>query len=168
MLTTTALKFEPNNLYILLSDLGYDYRFHWQLFLATSSSSGAIFYLVNRQDSNTSTTTTKTWVYETMSSADTSDFSTLIVALTVTVIEPILHDSLSDCLAQIPIKYSARFWEDITCRVWVKEALFALDYEGYINLVKSVDAIENEAKSLAVRNKYWGQQSVVKSAGSSV
>lgn len=57
-------------------------------------------------------------------------------------------------MAQIPIQYSARFREDITCRVWVKEALFALDDEGYIKLTKSVDAIDNEARSEAIKNKY--------------
>jgi hypothetical protein len=73
---------------------------------------------------------------------------------------------LLDRLWQIPIAYSTQFHESITCRVWLKEALFALDDEGYIKLTESVDDIEAEAKNLAMRNKSRGTKTVARSSGS--
>ncbi|RAH47538.1 uncharacterized protein BO95DRAFT_461918 [Aspergillus brunneoviolaceus CBS 621.78] len=71
-----------------------------------------------------------------------------------------------DRLAQVPIEYSTRFREAITCRVWLKEALFALDDEGYIKLMKDIGSIEDEAKGQAVRNRVARKVTVTKSAGS--
>ena len=158
-MATDALRFDSNSLYILLSDLGDDYRFHWGLYLAKSPESGIISHLTNPEN-------TTTWTYEAKSSANASSSGSLIIAVKVATIEPELVDTLCNRLAKIPIGYSAHFREDITCRVWVKEALFALDEDGYIKLVKSVDDIEMEAKTAAMVNKYRKQRSVIKSVGS--
>ncbi|KAJ5157345.1 uncharacterized protein N7482_008445 [Penicillium canariense] len=50
--------------------------------------------------------------------------------------------------------------------VWVKEALFELDDEGYIKLTQSVNEIEVEARNLAIRNKSQGKKTISRSAGS--
>lgn len=160
-MNSSDLNFDADGFYILLFDLGDSYRFHWGLYLAKSPDEGIIFQVINEGN-------TTTWIYDSKSINPVHHSQRLILALKVAVIEPILHDALGDRLAQIPIEYSARFREDITCRVWVKEALFALDEGGYLNLTTSVDAVENEARSLAIKNKYLNQQSVIKSAGSCV
>jgi hypothetical protein len=88
------------------------------------------------------------------------------VALKIGVLNPTFHQSLLDRLKEIPIAYSTRFHESITCRVWLKEALFALDDEGYINLTGSVNDIEREATNLAIQNKIQGKKTISRSAGS--
>ncbi|RAK74335.1 uncharacterized protein BO72DRAFT_516924 [Aspergillus fijiensis CBS 313.89] len=49
----------------------------------------------------------------------------------------------------------------MTCRVWVKEALVALDEEGYLFLpvggVQGVNKIEEEARGWAMRNRVAGR-----------
>lgn len=159
-MAVTSLNFEINGLYLLLSDRGDTYTFHWGLYLAKSSSDGVIFHLINPVNSTA-------WIYEAKSTRNVSQSVRLLLALQVGVLDPVLHGSLSDRLAQIPIQYSTRFREHMTCRVWIKEALFALNEEGYIKLIKSIDAIENEAKFQAMRNKSQGEQTVAKSSGSS-
>jgi hypothetical protein len=159
-MAVSHLNFETNYIYILLSDRGDSYRFHWALYLAKSNTDGVIFHLHNPVNSTT-------WAYESQPSSDIPDPDRLLLALEVGgVLEPLLHDSLGDRLAQIPIEYSTRFRENITCRVWIKEALFALNNEGYIKLIKSVDAIEEEAKILAMMNKTHRRRTVAKSSGS--
>lgn len=92
----------------------------------------------------------------------------LLVALKIGVLNPILHEPLLDRLKEIPIAYSTRFHESITCRVWLKEALFALDDEGYTKLTRSVNDIEVEARNLAIQNKSQGKKTISRSAGSQV
>lgn len=82
------------------------------------------------------------------------------------MLNPTLHAPFLERLRQIQIVDSVRFRERITCRVWLKEALFALDDEGYIMLTRSVDDIEAEARNVALRNKTLGRQTVVRSCGS--
>lgn len=82
------------------------------------------------------------------------------------MLDPTLHAHFLGRLRQIPIADSVRFRERITCRVWLKEALFALDEEGYIMLTRSVDDIEAEARNLALRNKSLGRRTVVRNDGS--
>lgn len=89
----------------------------------------------------------------------------LLAAIKIGVVDLVLHQALHDRLQQIPIAYSTRFHESITCLVWLKEALFALDDEGYIKLTRSVDEIEAEAKILAIQNKSMGQRTVSRSVG---
>ncbi|KAJ6186656.1 hypothetical protein N7519_007957 [Penicillium mononematosum] len=87
-------------------------------------------------------------------------------ALKIGELDPILHAHFLERLHQVPIVDSVRFRERITCRVWLKEALFALDDEGYIMLTRSVDDIEAEARNLGLRNKSLGRRTVVRSCGS--
>lgn len=156
---STPLNFDLDGLYIIMSDLGGNSRFHWTLYLETAFQSGEIFHLTTPDNSNE-------WVYENKPTPDMRDTSRLVVAIKVAVIEPDLHDALRIRLSEIPIQYSARFKEDVTCRVWLKEVLFELDNEGYIKLTDSVEGIEREVKLAAMRNKHRNLRSVIKSQGS--
>lgn len=89
----------------------------------------------------------------------------LIVAIKIGIIEPGLHQTLLDRLEQILIAYSTRFHESITCLVWLKEAIFSLDDEGYIQLTQTVDEIEAEARITAIHNKSMGQRGVSRNKG---
>ncbi|EZF74106.1 hypothetical protein H105_04119 [Trichophyton soudanense CBS 452.61] len=66
---------------------------------------------------------------------------------------------------EIPIEYSTRFKENITCRVWLKEAVHELNERGILNLHESVDSIEFEANSIALSSKATEKKSVKLSMG---
>ncbi|KGO42696.1 hypothetical protein PEX1_057320 [Penicillium expansum] len=154
------LTFEINGLYILLSDRGdKSYTFHWRLYLHQSAKSGSIYHLLNDIDPTI-------WRFEHLPDQTVIYNQALLGALKIGVLDPTLHAHFLERLHQIPIVDSVRFRERITCRVWLKEALFALDDEGYIMLTRSVDEIEAEARNLALQNKTLGRRTVVRSCGS--
>ncbi|OQD60804.1 hypothetical protein PENPOL_c020G08343 [Penicillium polonicum] len=154
------LSFEINGLYILLSNRGdKSYTFHWRLYLHQNTTSGSIYHLLNDLDSTI-------WRLEHLSNQTVVFNPLLLGALKIGVLGPTLHAPFLERLRQIPIVDSVRFREKITCRVWLKEALFLLDDEGYIMLTCSVDDIEVEARNLALRNKSLGRRTVVRSCGS--
>jgi hypothetical protein len=153
------LTFETNGLYILLSDRGEkSYTFHWRLYLHQSPTSGTIYHLLNDADPTI-------WRFEHLPEQTVLNDHALLGALKIGVLDPILQAHFLERLHQIPIVDSVRFRERITCRVWLKEALFALDDEGYIMLTRSVNDIEAEARNLALRNKSLGRSTVVRSCG---
>ncbi|GAD96724.1 hypothetical protein ANI_1_1546064 [Paecilomyces variotii No. 5] len=152
------LELDIDGLYILVRDLGDTYRFHWGLYLATKASTGDLFHAVN-------TVNKDSWAYEVRQDINLIDWR-FLAAVKVGVIETELHDALRSRLQEIPMTYSPRFKEEMSCRVWIKESLFALDNEGFIQLVGSVDAIDMEAKSEAMRNKLERRRTIIKSAGS--
>ncbi|EKV05794.1 putative Cytochrome P450 monooxygenase [Penicillium digitatum] len=154
--------FEENGLYILLSDRGdKSYTFHWGLYLHQATSSGFIYHLVNTVNSTT-------WRFEPKPNQNIANSQGLLVALKIGVLDSCLHQHFLDRLYQVPIADSVRFRERITCRVWLKEALHALDEEGYIKLTRSVNVIETEATTLAIQNKSLGRRMVARSNGSQV
>ncbi|KAJ5153682.1 uncharacterized protein N7500_009121 [Penicillium coprophilum] len=154
------MTFEVNGLYILLSDRGDNsYTFHWRFYLHQSPISGSIYHLLNDIDPTI-------WRFEHLPNQDVDYDPSLLGALKIGELDPTLHAAFLERLQQIPIVDSIRFRERVTCRVWLKEALFALDDEGYIILTRNVDDIEAEARNLALRNKSLGRRTVAKSSGS--
>lgn len=146
-----TLHFEPNNLYILLLDGGGAGIFKWQLYLATTIS-GRTFYITNESS--------PTWQYKS-EAVNMSTSGKVLLALKVGAVEPILHSALAARLGLVPLTlYSVRCRESLCCRVWVQEALFALDDEGYLIMRKSAKEFEQEAKRLAIVNKCQGVRSV--------
>ncbi|PLB53940.1 hypothetical protein P170DRAFT_431694 [Aspergillus steynii IBT 23096] len=156
----TPFPLDPNALYILLLDRGDSYLFHWALYLAKSASSGIMYHLINPD-----TTDPTTWKYEIQGISDGSYFSRVLLALKLGTLDPVVHDAVAGRLGDVPIQYSGRFKENVTCRVWLKEALYALDDEGYVELGRSVNEIDTEATHLAMINKSKRVRSVVTSRG---
>ncbi|KAJ6113676.1 hypothetical protein N7523_006993 [Penicillium sp. IBT 18751x] len=154
----TPLVFEANSLYLLIRDRGDTYVFLWSLYLTTTATEGIHFHIINEVGPTD-------WKYERTPTNEIPCLRDLLVALKIGVVGPTIHGALSDRLALVPLTiYSTRFRENLSCRVWVKEALFALDDEGYLNLEKTVQGIEEEAKYLAVMAKNKGDRKVVRSA----
>ncbi|KAJ5093583.1 hypothetical protein N7456_009444 [Penicillium angulare] len=152
--------FELNGLYILLFDRGgKSFTFHWSLYLHQTETSGYTYQLLNDGDSPF------TWYFDSGPSENIKYSDRLLVALPIGVLNPILHKAVHDRLSQIPITYSTRFDDRITCRVWLKEALFILDDEGYIGLLGPVNGIEAEATSYAIRNKGSRLKGTTRSTG---
>ncbi|KAJ5385275.1 hypothetical protein N7517_003186 [Penicillium concentricum] len=153
------LSLEPNTLYILLLDLGGSCLFEWKLYLTSTPTTGRTFHITNE-------TGPIAWQYKTEVVYSIASDMRVGLALKIGVIGPVMHTALRTRLALVPLAlYSGRFREGLCCRVWVKEALFALDDEGYIGLVQSVVDIEQEARQLGMLNKSRGTRSVVRSIG---
>ncbi|EFE29508.1 uncharacterized protein ARB_03586, partial [Trichophyton benhamiae CBS 112371] len=152
------LEFDENGFYILLSDRGDSWRFHWGLYLAKTKTSGIVYHLVNDTPSTD-------WRLEVKESGNVLQSNKLLGALKIGIIEPMLHEMLGQCLMEIPIEYSTRFKENITCRVWLKEAVHELNERGLLNIHESVDSIEFEANSIALSSKATKKKSVQLSMG---
>ena len=147
MAALKPLLFEPNALYILLLDRGDTYLFHWELYLAKSQVDGTAIHIIDDTGSSA-------WEYERVVTNEMPQLRRLLLALKIGSLTPLLHNALFERLAMVPLsQYSIRFRERLNCRVWVKEALFALDDEGYVNLRHAVSDIEEEAKYLAMLSK---------------
>ncbi|CAG8023499.1 unnamed protein product [Penicillium olsonii] len=155
---STHSDFEIDGLYVLLSDRGdKSFTFHWGLYLHQSIDSGYIYDLLSDAGSTN-------WRFDPRPSENVIGSRRVLVALKIGALDSTMHQSLLHRLEQIPLAYSTRFNENITCRVWVKEALFALDNEGYIGITSSVDDLEFEARNLALANKVGRKRTIRPSA----
>lgn len=104
------------------------------------------------------------WEYESASMTEIPQLRRLLLDLKIGALEPVLHSALAGRLALVPLMlFSTRFREQLSGRVWVKEALFAMDDEGYMNPGNSVCDIEEEAKYLAMVHKCKCERKVVRS-----
>lgn len=138
------LHFEPNGLYICLLDRGETYNFHWELYLAQTATTGVICHIVNDKGPSL-------WEFQTIPTNELPSLHRLLVALKIGTIAPMMHRPLCNRLGLIPLDlFSARYGESLTCRVWIKEALFALDDEGYVILAVNVADIDREANHHAL------------------
>lgn len=147
------ISFDTNGLYILVSDIGEVSQYHWGLYLALSSGHGIIFHTVNNRD------TSYQWQYQTKASTSVPSSKSLLVALKIAVMDPALHSPLAARLAAVPVI------PPVTCRLWLKRALFDLDNEGYIKLTKEVDDIEIEGIIFAEQSKKEDRRTTVNSRG---
>ncbi|KAJ5851983.1 uncharacterized protein N7529_011368 [Penicillium soppii] len=158
-MASQPLHFEPNSLYIILLDLGAACLFEWQLYLASTSTTGRAFQITNDAGP-------LAWKYKGEVVYDMATSSKLVVALQLGIIGPTMHAALAARLALVPLTvYSVRYRESLCCRVWILEALFALDDEGYLDNKKGVREIEQEARQSAILNKSRQTRSVVRSSG---
>ncbi|KAJ5650085.1 uncharacterized protein N7484_003808 [Penicillium longicatenatum] len=155
--STTSLVFEPNALYIAILDRGETYSFQWELYLAKTATEGIVFHITNEAGQ-------AKWEYDRAQTNQMPQQRRLLLALNIGSVEPVLHNALSDRLALVPLTpFSSRFSEQLNCRVWLKEALFVIDDEGYVNLGKGPAMIEEEARYLAMMCKSKHERKVVRS-----
>jgi hypothetical protein len=151
---------ESNGLYIVISNLGYDRLFHWGLYLATSPNEGLIYHLVGQVSIE------ETWYYRVKYSTGVPFAQELLLAFKIGVLDPALHEPMAQRLLEVPQGYSTRFGGRITSRIWVKEALYLLDQEGYIKLTADVNEIEAEAVDLASWNQPRDARTVARCSNS--
>lgn len=158
-MSVQPLNFETNGVYILLSERGESsYSFHWAIYLAKSEDDGVIYHITNPTGSTD-------WQYVTETTSEVSQSGRVLIGLQMGVLEPEFHDLFAERIAQIPIAYSMRFHEAASCRVWVKEALYLLDDEGFLKLSMGVEDVEREATILAIINKSRGARTLALSGG---
>lgn len=142
------ITFDPNSLYILLSDLGAERQFHWEFYLARTETDGQQYHLVNNAD------TGHKWKYLSRCSTGIPKALTLIVVMKIAAMDPALHGPLGVRLGAVSTA------PPVTCRVWLKRALSDLDEEGFIQLTGSVADIELELETAAVENRARNIRSV--------
>lgn len=150
------LHFEKDGLYILLFDIGNKFWFDWQMYLTETPESGKIYRIINPDPTNL-----KVWSYETEPDLNMIDSSSLLVAVKLTPLAYELHEALDEQLASISLGRSSRFRENMSSRVWVKEVLYKLGSTEFIELSKTIERIELEARSEAMRNKHQKKRSLI-------
>ncbi|KAE8353588.1 hypothetical protein BDV28DRAFT_164866 [Aspergillus coremiiformis] len=124
----------PSTLYILLQPRTFPSIFHWSFYITGTrepSTSGTMHDLTNSGGS-------QLWTYNSIpiNLLDPNPTSPAIAAIKVDVIDDMemLREAMEECLSNIPRTYSSLFREEMSCRVWVKEALWGLDQGGFIDL----------------------------------
>ncbi|KAL4904119.1 hypothetical protein BDW74DRAFT_179213 [Aspergillus multicolor] len=142
--------FEQNGLYILVSNINKVRQYHWSLYLATARDKGRIFHMVNSIETNYQ------WRYRSYMSANVPKSKTLIVAVRITVMDPVLHGPLGDRLEAVSTE------PPISRLVWLRRALKDLDDEGFIKLLAKMDEIELDAEMMAEDNLEHQKRSVEK------
>lgn len=147
------ISFDTDALYILLTDIGEVSQYHWAFYLAITPEHGIIYHTVNNRE------TGYRWQYQTKICTGVPSSTTLLVALRIAVMNPVLHGVLAERLAAVPVT------PPVTCRLWLKRALFDLDDEGYIMLTREVGDIEMEGILHAEENKKVNQRTAVNSKG---
>lgn len=141
------LQFEPNGLYLCVLDRGDTYNFHWELYLAVTPTTGTFCHIINDKQP-------ARWEFEAVNTNEMPSLRQLLVGLKIGSVSPMMHRPLCNRLGVIPLDpFSTRYGEPMNCRVWAKEALFALDDEGYVILATSVLDMDSEANHHALMAK---------------
>lgn len=133
-----ARQYENSSMYINLSLRGANPGFHWAIFVPTNTPSGYIWHAVNR---------TGGWELEAKESKDVPTSLDLCLSLKFGTVNSSNWNLVQDTLNANPAdgQPSSNTNEQFTCRVWVKDALYALQNAGIIHLVKPIDVIETQA-----------------------
>lgn len=105
--------FDTDGLYVVLSNMGEAFHFHWGLFLATTPDEGTTFHVTNGPGTGFK------WTYETKLNKNLKNSVTLIYASKIAVVDPVLHQPLAEQLAAVSIASSPRYGP-ISCRSWVR------------------------------------------------
>ncbi|OGM39332.1 hypothetical protein ABOM_012052 [Aspergillus bombycis] len=139
----------PSTLYILLQSRSTPSTFHWSLY--TTNTHGPLTWgmkhdLIEKAHR-------RLWTYNSApANLLESQSRPAIAAVKVDVIDDVemMRGALEECLGNVPrTAYSSRFREEMSCRVWVKEALWGLDQGGFIDLgdrgnVSGIQGVERE------------------------
>ncbi|KAK8147490.1 hypothetical protein G3M48_001532 [Beauveria asiatica] len=151
----TVLDLDINGLYILLSEQGLAYRWHWGLYLHKEKEWGYAMHITRPSDA-------VPWRYEDREVRNVIFSISVTIALKIAVILPDMDDALRGRIARVPVDDAAdanaaaatKRWGQLTCRTWLLRTLSELDDEGYISIrpAATVEEVEQEALSLAGSN----------------
>ncbi|KAM3522707.1 hypothetical protein NHJ13051_005498 [Beauveria bassiana] len=156
----TILDLDINGLYILLSEQGLAYRWHWGLYLHKEKERGYALHITRPSDA-------VPWRYEDREVRNVIFSVSITLALKIAVVTPDMDDALRGRIARVPVDDAAdanaadanaaavrERWGPLTCRTWLLRTLSELDDEGYISIkpAATVEEVEEEALSLAGSN----------------
>jgi hypothetical protein len=153
MSRTPYMTLEDNGLYILLSELDVEYKWHWGLYLSNYPHNGYVYHITNDNPAGK-------WIYETKTSTRVEYSDNIILALKIAAVHPDLRQALGERIRQISAQNNS--YGELTCRTWLLQVLHELDAEGYISLTGSVREVEAEAKDAATLAASRGNRRNVK------
>ncbi|KAB8228565.1 hypothetical protein BDV23DRAFT_183425 [Aspergillus alliaceus] len=138
----------PSTLYILLQSRSSPSTFHWSLYLTNTHppfTTGTKHDLTH-PPSPSPDLDPRTWTYSSfpIDLLSPNAASPAIAAVKVDVMDDaeMLREAMEECLGNVPRgSYSSRFREEMSCRVWVMEALWELDQGGFIDLGGRVNVL---------------------------
>lgn len=148
-MSTATAEFENNSIYIVLKlRSGGPPDFHWAIFVPTAKPQGILWHATN---------ITGGWAVETKTNYNLPLSMAFCVALRVGSITGAVDDfdTLKATMEGVPGTGVSSFHtqEVFDCRVWVKDALVALQDAGIINLTVDTSTIEQDAFDKAYQNR---------------
>ena len=133
-----ASSWQKNKLYILLSDRNNPGTFHWGLYLTEDDPHGGyIFHAVDEGG---------VWKLDCRHSKTVIASRRLLVAIEVGEDAEGMREHVANAAQEAARKAI------VNCRVFAKDCLALLGQMGVITIMKDVDAIEEEAKTLGQLN----------------
>ncbi|MCJ1257496.1 hypothetical protein MMC24_005322 [Lignoscripta atroalba] len=126
-----AAQYENNAIYVILSSRGAGSGFHWGIFLPTASPEGYVWHATNREGG---------WKLEHKKSKQVPFSLTLILSYKVGTVNGDTWDACFNALNSVPAagQPSVNTQERFCCRIWVKDALQALDNNRVIALTMGI------------------------------
>ncbi|KAJ5951933.1 uncharacterized protein N7479_010346 [Penicillium vulpinum] len=133
------------------SDRGAGVGFHWGLFIPTPTPLGDVWHATNESGG---------WNVKPNSSNKVPFSMSLILAYKISSISPSTFGACKGILDVVPYDYShsPNTGEPFSCRVWVKDAIIALQKKGIIVLPQEISLIEVELVKRASLHKLSVEQ----------
>lgn len=144
--TDLLSKFKNWSIYVILNLRGAESGFHWAIFIPTAAPLGTISHAVNRSGG---------WFYEVLETNTIPRSIELCLAIKIGSITSTNFTTLKSVLKDVPANGtpSTHTKEAFTCRVWVKDALIALQNAKLVQLPSSIEEIEQSAIEAAEKNR---------------
>ncbi|OQD76650.1 hypothetical protein PENDEC_c004G02113 [Penicillium decumbens] len=132
-----SAQYQNYSIYVMLKSRGALPGFHWLLFIPTTTPFGGERHATNE---------TGGWNVTPQSSDDAPFAMGLVLAYKIGSISPRAWEACKNVLDAVPYDYthSPNFSEPLSCRVWVKDALVALQENRIIALPQDLSLIERE------------------------
>lgn len=127
-----AHQFENWSIYVLLSSRGSLPGFHWGIFVPTDTPRGMFWHAINR---------TGGWHLEIIDTKTIPYSLSLCLAAKIGKIDSSACETLKKALEPVPGdgQPSQRNQEEFSCRVYVQDAIHALQTANVISLTKSIE-----------------------------
>ncbi|EGD95797.1 hypothetical protein TESG_03263 [Trichophyton tonsurans CBS 112818] len=130
-----AKQYENYSIYVMLSSRGANPGFHWGIFIPTNTPDGHLWHATDRE---------RGWKLDQRPSKNVPYSLSLVLAHKIGAVNNTNWQTCIDTLNGIPAgpHPSPNTGETFSCRIWVKDAIIALEKNGIITLNKSIARIE--------------------------
>lgn len=145
-MSSATVDLENNSIYIFLNLRGAEPGFHWGLFVPTNKPYGEVYHAVNR---------TGSWSLEILTANRIPNDMSLCLCYKVGMVIGQNWQRFGDTLKEVAASGhpSPNTGEAFSCRVWLKDALTALNNVDIIHLTKDVREIEQVVVEMAEANR---------------
>ncbi|PWY80247.1 hypothetical protein BO94DRAFT_537125 [Aspergillus sclerotioniger CBS 115572] len=134
-LDTVAAQYKNYSIYVLLSSRGAQPGFHWGIFIPTNTPAGRIWHATDREGG---------WKLDPKPSANVPYSMSLVLAYRIGSIDQSTWETCTNILNGVAAdgKPSPNTGEAFSCRVWVKDAIIALQNNRIIELKHTISELE--------------------------